>query len=57
MSHIWMVRAGQHAAFVTDFERHSVVAIGWRELGPLKTGTPKSEIDNATVKVARLDGF
>jgi hypothetical protein len=30
-----MVSAGEHERLVEDFRQHSVVAIGWKELGDL----------------------
>jgi restriction system protein len=31
----WLVRAGKDAIFIDDFRANSVVAIGWRETGPI----------------------
>ena len=31
----WLVRAGKNAIFIDDFRANSVVAIGWRETGPI----------------------
>jgi restriction system protein len=31
----WLVRAGRNAIFIDDFRANSVVAIGWREIGPI----------------------
>lgn len=44
-SKIWMVRAGRGSAFVYDFIRHGMIAVGWPELGQIEPGTPKSEIE------------
>lgn len=32
----WLVRAGKNATFIDDFRANSVVAIGWRETGPIQ---------------------
>jgi restriction system protein len=34
----WVVRAGRDAAFFDDFRSNSVVALGWREAGPIDAG-------------------
>ena len=31
----WLVRAGKNATFIDDFRANSLVAIGWRETGPI----------------------
>lgn len=36
MSQVWMVRAGEGAAYIEDIEKHNVVAIGWSALGDLR---------------------
>jgi predicted Mrr-cat superfamily restriction endonuclease len=32
---MWMVRAREHGRLFDDFRKHSIVAIGWHELGDL----------------------
>lgn len=44
MANIWMVRAGERAAYVDDFINESIVAIGW-DLGPAIINATKSELD------------
>ena len=44
MANMWMVRAGRESAYVDDFLQHSMVSIGWPELGPLEPVTPKNEV-------------
>lgn len=44
MSTTWMVRAGEGGYLIDDFKSHSVVAIGWAELGDLSTISSKDEL-------------
>lgn len=41
---MWMVRAGEHGRLIEDFRQHSVVAIGWKELGDLSAVKDADEI-------------
>lgn len=41
---MWMVRAGQGAAYVEDFIEKNVVAIGWSEAGEIKVGDSREAI-------------
>ena len=41
---MWMVRAGQGAAYVEDFIERKVVAIGWQEIGDVPTGASREQI-------------
>jgi len=34
-SRTWFVRAGKNAAFIDDFRSGSIVAVGWKEAGPI----------------------
>lgn len=42
---IWIVRAGERAAFAEDFVKDGVVAIAWVEAGPIAVGASDQEID------------
>jgi hypothetical protein len=44
-SPLWFVRAGKDGAFVDEFRADGVVAIGWREVGPLSADVSDDEID------------
>ena len=41
---IWMVRAGEGAKWIEDFSEHSVVAIGWKQLGEVPAGESREQI-------------
>ncbi len=41
---IWIIRAGERAAFVDDFLEKGIVAIGWAEVGPVAADTPDEEL-------------
>lgn len=41
---MWMVRAGQGAAYIDDFIEKKVVAIGWAEAGEFKAGESREKI-------------
>lgn len=41
---IWIVRAGERAAFVEEFLEKGIVAIGWDEVGPVTANTPDGEL-------------
>lgn len=40
---MWMVRAGERAWRIDDFERDSLVSIGWREMGDLNALRSRDE--------------
>lgn len=42
---IWIVRAGKGAAFADEFAEQGLVAIGWREVGPVTDGVNDSELE------------
>ena len=42
---IWIVRAGERAAYVDEFLQDGVVAIGWAEAGPVEAAMPDEEVD------------
>ena len=42
---IWIVRAGERAAFVDEFLQDGVVAIGWADAGPVEATVPDEELD------------
>jgi len=42
---IWIVRAGERAAFVDEFLQEGVVAIGWADAGPVEATVPDEELD------------
>ena len=44
---IWFVRSGEGAAYIDEFLAGNLVAIGWREAGPLKADATDGEIDEA----------
>ncbi|MCR9117704.1 MAG: restriction endonuclease [bacterium] len=44
---IWMVRAGEKAAFVDDFVDEKFVAIGWKEVGELQNKVNKAELEES----------
>ena len=41
---IWIVRAGEGAAFVEEFLEKGIVAIGWPDVGPVDANTPDEEL-------------
>ena len=41
----WIVRAGRDAAFFDEFRTNSLVAIGWREAGPIESGIDDDELE------------
>ncbi|MCR9279336.1 MAG: restriction endonuclease [Pseudomonadaceae bacterium] len=41
---MWMVRAGQGAGYIEEFEAHSVVAVGWADLGDISPGVAREAI-------------
>ena len=47
MSHspLWLIRAGEKAAFAKGFRSGNYIAIGWKEVGPVSPDTPDEEID------------
>lgn len=48
---MWMVRAGQGAAYVEDFIDKNVVAIGWSEAGDIKAGETREAISRKLATV------
>ena len=42
---IWILRAGEGAAYVDEFLQQGLVAIGWPDPGPLDPNTPDAEIE------------
>jgi restriction system protein len=43
---IWIVRAGENAAYVDEFLKDGLVAIGWVEVGPIEATTSDAEVDD-----------
>ncbi len=41
----WIVRAGKNATWIDDFRTNSVVAIGWRETGPILSTATDTELE------------
>jgi len=41
---IWIVRAGERAAFVEEFLEKGIVAIGWEKVGAVAANTPDEEL-------------
>jgi restriction system protein len=35
MKNVWMIRSGEGGYLIDEFEKRSVVAIGWRQMGDL----------------------
>lgn len=50
MQNTWMIRAGEGGFAVSDFKELGLVAIGWPELGQLKSGEAKAHIEEALLK-------
>lgn len=42
---VWIVRAGENAAYVDEFLRDGIVAIGWQEVGPVDAAMPDEKLD------------
>jgi restriction system protein len=42
---IWIVRAGEGAAYVEEFLQEGLVAIAWKEPGPLEPDVSDDEIE------------
>lgn len=42
---IWIVRAGEGAAYSEEFLEEKLVAIGWAQAGPIEKDTPDEKID------------
>lgn len=47
--HLWMIRAGEGAKWIEEFLQHGVVAIGWRQMGPIDPGVARDEISRIAV--------
>lgn len=47
MTTMWMVRAGRNSVYVQDFLEHSVVAIGWVELGDIDPSLSREQLAEA----------
>jgi restriction system protein len=45
MANMWMVRAGRESVYVDDFLQHSIVSIGWPELGPIDPAMSKKDVE------------
>jgi restriction system protein len=44
---MWMVRAGEGAWLFDEFERRSIVSVGWREVGPLGALATREDFSKA----------
>jgi len=42
---IWIVGAGERAAYVDEFLQEGVVAIGWSDAGPVEATMPDEDLD------------
>lgn len=42
---IWVVRAGENAAYVDEFLKEGMAAIGWKEAGPIDASTSDDELE------------
>jgi restriction system protein len=56
---IWIVRAGENAAYVDEFLKDGIAAIGWMEAGPIEASTSEEELERlfATAYPGEKEGW